>query len=312
MLNNKHHQKGGRGSGCILRCSQPRTGLIRKKNSADERLFEQLSDKNDGKHVVILDARPKANAVANQARGGGSEVMSHYPNCKLEFCNVANIHVMRKDLQMLEESILSDDDGKWYQSVSGWLQHIGLLMDAAKRVTEEVVMGTVVLCHCSDGWDRTAQICALSQIALDPYARTIEGFMNLLEREWVVYGHKFGVRLGINSNDKEQNSPIFLQFLDATHQLMLQQPNAFEYNIQLLVETMDAALNCRFTTFLGNNEKEREEQKLRGMSFYSFILSHSNKYLNPLYQKTEDTLKIATSSKRLRLWNEFFLRYLID
>ena len=28
--------------------------------------------------------------------------------------------------------------------------------------------------HCSDGWDRTSQTCALAQLMLDPYYRTIQ------------------------------------------------------------------------------------------------------------------------------------------
>lgn len=31
-----------------------------------------------------------------------------------------------------------------------------------------------VMVHCSDGWDRTPQIVALSKALLDPYYRTIE------------------------------------------------------------------------------------------------------------------------------------------
>ena len=34
-----------------------------------------------------------------------------------------------------------------------------------------------VLIHCSDGWDRTAQTCALTCLLLDPYYRTLHGFM---------------------------------------------------------------------------------------------------------------------------------------
>lgn len=33
------------------------------------------------------------------------------------------------------------------------------------------------LVHCSDGWDRTAQLCSLAQLMMDPYYRTIEGFI---------------------------------------------------------------------------------------------------------------------------------------
>ena len=31
-----------------------------------------------------------------------------------------------------------------------------------------------VLVHCSDGWDRTAQLVALAELILDPYYRTIQ------------------------------------------------------------------------------------------------------------------------------------------
>ena len=33
-----------------------------------------------------------------------------------------------------------------------------------------------VLVHCSDGWDRTSQLTSLSQLMMDPYYRTVEGF----------------------------------------------------------------------------------------------------------------------------------------
>ena len=33
-----------------------------------------------------------------------------------------------------------------------------------------------VLVHCTDGWDRTAQLTALAMLMLDPYFRTIRGF----------------------------------------------------------------------------------------------------------------------------------------
>lgn len=37
--------------------------------------------------------------------------------------------------------------------------------------------GISVLIHCSDGWDRTAQLSAIAQMIVDPYYRTIEGFI---------------------------------------------------------------------------------------------------------------------------------------
>ena len=37
--------------------------------------------------------------------------------------------------------------------------------------------GVSVVVHCSDGWDRTSQTCALTSLLLDPFYRTIHGFM---------------------------------------------------------------------------------------------------------------------------------------
>lgn len=43
-----------------------------------------------------------------------------------------------------------------------------------QAVAEE---GASVLVHCSDGWDRTAQACSVASVLLDPYYRTLKGFM---------------------------------------------------------------------------------------------------------------------------------------
>ncbi len=75
--------------------------------------------------------------------------------------------------------------------------------------------------HCSDGWDRTTQLCALSELLLDPYFRTMKGFATLIEKEWLQFGHKFKDRCGhfeFGESEKEQ-SPIFLQFLVSFYNL---------------------------------------------------------------------------------------------
>lgn len=48
--------------------------------------------------MCILDARPKANAVANKAKGFGYESSSAYPAAPLTFLDIHNIHVMRNSL----------------------------------------------------------------------------------------------------------------------------------------------------------------------------------------------------------------------
>ena len=50
---------------------------------------------------------------------------------------------------------------------------------------------TSVVVHCSDGWDRTAQLTSLAMLMLDGYYRTIRGFEVLVEKEWLSFGHRF-------------------------------------------------------------------------------------------------------------------------
>ena len=55
--------------------------------------------------------------------------------------------------------------------------------------------------HCSDGWDRTGQLCGLAMLCLDPYFRTIDGFAVLVEKEWLAFGHKFGLVRSVSVMD---------------------------------------------------------------------------------------------------------------
>ena len=69
------------------------------------------------------------------------------------------------------------------------------------------------LVHCSDGWDRTAQLAATAQLLMDPFYRTCRGFGVLVEKEWCAMGHQFQKRCGHTEQNEGQGdrSPIFLQ-----------------------------------------------------------------------------------------------------
>lgn len=77
------------------------------------------------------------------------------------------------------------------------MNHIrSILVAAIKLVSYVGRQGLAVIVHCSDGWDRTSQVTALSQLLLDPYYRTIKGFQILVEKEWLTVGYKFQSRTG--------------------------------------------------------------------------------------------------------------------
>ena len=58
---------------------------------------------------------------------------------------------------------------------SGWYDLIYGILSGARSIASNLLKGINCVVHCSDGWDRTAQLCALAEILLDPYYRTMEG-----------------------------------------------------------------------------------------------------------------------------------------
>lgn len=226
--------------GSITRCSQPMVGLKQNRSVQDEKLVEAIfatscvnEQKNSGVYGstmtnLIIDARPLSNAMANIAKGAGTENMDYYSHCKKVHLGVDNIHVMRDSLNRAALALRTDTrsalEHTYTTSVdqlalrrSNWLKHIGALLDGALLIVKNVHLhASHVLIHCSDGWDRTAQLTSLAALCLDPYYRTLEGFAVLIEKDWVSFGHRFQERsglvgLGADKFDMAvpQNGPLF-------------------------------------------------------------------------------------------------------
>jgi myotubularin-related protein 6/7/8 len=179
--------------------------------------WERTSDKDEPpKPVVygaqqrnmIVDARPTVNAYAMQAVGLGSENMDNYKFATKAYLGIDNIHVMRDSLEKVVAALKDSDiaplgPNKDLLAKSGWLKHIGNVLDGAGLIARQVgLQHSHVLIHCSDGWDRTSQLSALSQLCLDPYYRTLDGFIVLIEKDWLSFGHMFRHRSGFLSSDK--------------------------------------------------------------------------------------------------------------
>uniref|UniRef100_A0A3Q3WUV5 phosphatidylinositol-3,5-bisphosphate 3-phosphatase n=1 Tax=Mola mola TaxID=94237 RepID=A0A3Q3WUV5_MOLML len=266
--------------------------------------------------LLILDARSYAAAVANRAKGGGCECPEYYPNCEVVFMGMANIHSIRKSFQSLRFLCTQmPDPANWLSALEStkWLQHLSLLLKAALLVVHAVDRDhRPVLVHCSDGWDRTPQIVALSKLLLDPYYRTIEGFQVLVETEWLDFGHKFADRCGHgeNSEDLNERCPVFLQWLDCVHQLQRQFPCSFEFNEAFLVKLVQHTYSCLFGTFLCNSGKEREDRHIqeRTCSVWSLLRPANRTLRNMLYSSHSETvLHPVCHVRNLMLWTAVYL-----
>ncbi|OTB05013.1 hypothetical protein M426DRAFT_320333 [Hypoxylon sp. CI-4A] len=173
-------------------------------------------DSKTGKRLVygaqqsnlIVDARPTINAMAMQVVGKGSENMEYYKFAKKAYLNIENIHVMRESLNMVIDALKDGDisrlpPNRELLAKSNWLKHITGILDGSALIARQVgIRHSHVLIHCSDGWDRTSQLSALSQLMLDPYYRTIDGFIVLVEKDWLSFGHMFQQRSGPLNHEK--------------------------------------------------------------------------------------------------------------
>jgi hypothetical protein len=289
----------------IWRSSQPKAG-ISGSNTRDEKFIDLLAksvkdfQKNPTLH--ILDCRPKSSALANRAAGAGYESKSNYPNARLEFYNIGNIHVMRDSFTRLinvTNGKVGNEKGIDYGNTvedTKWLGHVRLVLKASIECAQLVHNGTPVLVHCSHGWDRTSQVCALAELLLDPFYRTYQGFSVLVEKEWCSFGHPFQLRCA-HSEDKskrndEQTSPIFLQFLDCVWQLLQQFPTMFEITPRYLLTIANHIHSCRFSTFCLSSEKDRELLQVdeKCTEIWTYLGANYDTLRNPFFEPDFDMI----------------------
>jgi len=223
--------------------------------------------------------------------GYGYELSLQYTFCTVKFCDIQNIHHVRSCLKSLSNLIDSTDTCDWYIGLhnSGWLHMQKNIIRASKWLVRSIYHSNSVVVHCSDGWDRTTQIVCLGQIALDPYYRTIEGFIILIEKDWLSFGHKFDLRSGHDDSfNNSQRAPIFHQFIECVWQITELYPEEFQFNEYFLIFILDQLYSCRFGTFLYGCERERYENNISQTtpSLWDYILSNRSIFINPFYRKS--------------------------
>jgi hypothetical protein len=158
-------------------------------------------------------------------------------------------------------------------------------------------------------------LVSLSELCLDPYYRTLEGFQVLIEKDWISFGHKFADRCGHLHHDEKQfivvvdsiikdmmqnkfyynsqqreTSPIFHQFLDCVYQLICLYPTRFEFNERLLIDLHYHVYSCQFGTFLFDCEAERVQHnpQKKTWSIWDYFNSDRNSFTNDLYDPLRD------------------------
>ena len=304
----------------LARCSQPAVGISNNRSASDERIIAALLEAagtGDACEMQLFDARPKKNALANKAaKGAGYENIQHLKYCSLTFLNVENIHVMRSCWLALVKSCADGlDDAAFYSNSAAWLGHISLLLAGGVKISNKLAEGQSCVVHCSDGWDRTPQLCCLTMLMGDPHYRTLLGFASMIESQWVLFGHQFALRQNwFSLAPTDQMSPIFLMFIDCVFQILRQHRNAFEFTEQFLIDLCDNLDSLQYGTFLAHEKGRRDlhlTQSTRSM-WDVMLRDPENVYCNSNYLLVPTRVLPSTTQRAVVLWRDFYLRHSQD
>eukprot|EP00466_Bigelowiella_natans_P020173 jgi/Bigna1/69326/fgenesh1_pg.8_\ len=204
----------------------------------------------------------------------GSESTRYYTKCRIMQGNIPNIHVVRKSFLQLNEltekvctRATHGSDESWLQKLAQtlWLQNLTLIISACTT--------------CAYYIEQKKQ-----SVLMDSYYRTIEGIIVLIEKEWLSFGFKFKDRYGMCEKLQEK-SPIFIQWLDCLHQVVIQFEHCFEYNTRFLFDIWIWSHSMWFGNFLGNSNKERLENRCaqKTISLWAMVEANKQRYVNPNY-----------------------------
>jgi myotubularin-related protein 1/2 len=140
-------------------------------------------------------------------------------------------------------------------------------------------------------------------------------------QEWLSFGHQFALRHGSHVHESgtpavlppdEQQSPVFVQFVDAVWQLTVLCPRAFEFSQLFLASLLSEAFSNRFGTFLLDTHCARARSGLaqRTRSIWSELLDRPRErgFINPHYWPSAGVLHVDLSGSSLAVFRAYYCR----
>lgn len=189
-----------------------------------------------------------------------------------------------------------DNDTNFLSRVGKWMRQLSTSLRMAAEVSQTLSEeeSSVLLVEEEDRkWN--SLISSLTQVIVDPHRRTIDGLLSLISKEWLYLN---GIpNRGLNHANIYHE--LITLFLDSLHQLVIQNPTAFEYTTKLLIYLYDQ---------LCKQEPDRPNSLMTGSSldisvsnFYSSDFNFHDRNPNDL-----PSLLPETVSELLPLYNPFY------
>nr|XP_053653598.1 myotubularin-related protein 10-B-like [Cherax quadricarinatus] len=162
------------------------------------------------------------------------QMLPSLKDIQISYMKLRELHTPGESILILDPYNLGEDRHKFQRGASRWVFQLQVSLK-------------------SEGRDLGAVISSLVQLLLDPHVRTIRGFHCLVQKEWVALGHPFSTRLGHTRNQIEEQSPLWLLFLDCVYQVSLQHHASLEFTSEYLVALWHAAFCSLHSSFMFNS-----------------------------------------------------------
>ena len=256
----------------LLRCSEPQTIL-----------------NNSYLHQILRTGRAKTHAVLSTAHLRDS--------CPDE-------SVISHSFEKLWNACLVKDDESFYKNLesSKWLHHIQALLRASRHIARTIKCDrNPVVVLDETGRDMSCLVVSLVLILCDRHCRTINGFANLINKEWISAGYSFCSSLMSIKGKDSHFSPTFIMFLDCVHNIILQYPTEFEFTDMYLTEILDKILAGESELFMFNCPKDislvcKEKENEIVNDFWQKVLKERSKYVNPLFNLQDRMFKTPSEN----------------
>ncbi|RKP18551.1 phosphatases II [Rozella allomycis CSF55] len=202
--------------------------------------FNHFKVPNLGNETIIIDLRTKSNA----SKYGNIEQESAYQS-RVLFTNLESTSTIIETHAKFLESLSNEDISisSYYKSAGGFLKNIQSILRPSNFIAKSIFeQGSSILVHCENGLDLTSIVVSLSKLLLDPFYRTPNGFITLLEEDWYFLSRKMDA--------KEIAACLIVLFLECIIECLRQHPQYFQFTFNFLTDFYDSTFSPVFSSNL--------------------------------------------------------------
>ncbi|KAF0989909.1 hypothetical protein HZS_5332 [Henneguya salminicola] len=193
-----------------------------------------------------------------------------------------------------------------------WQQYVGQALSFASKVSSGLKKNNIIL--KSSDFPLALVISSLVKVMLDPFYRTIEGFLHLIIEEWISKRYRFNPNIDCLASYGYSYEPSIVFFFSALHNLSLEYYMEFEFDTNFLLILSDLLPSGIFHSYFV--KEINGDRFIRGINPLE-IIEFWSKFRNSLYYKNLSS-EIDYSPQplisnfcfcNLELWDEYFLRW---